>query len=203
MRSSSECIYGGVWRRCCRGGRAVSIASPSVEQQVRIGLPSEAGVYVCMAGVVVVTLPYLCWPGWHRRELYICQGGSWVRSLPQVLLTLIGASYWKAHIHTTPARPSCIPSTVFIGIDRRLQGEEQNRHDRWRGKTEGGREGGTWPPGNLLSSLLPTNCDVLSIIFTMGYTGFDRIRAGLVVSLRRAARSQIAASLLSLADLGL
>ena len=121
VRSSSECIYGGVWRRCCRGGRAVSIASPSVEQQVRIGLPSEAGVYVCMAGVVVVTLPYLCWPGWHRRELYICQGGSWVRSLPQVLLTLIGASYWKAHIHTTPARPSCIPSTVFIGSDRRRQ----------------------------------------------------------------------------------
>ena len=27
------------WRRCCRGGRAVSIASPSVEQQVGIGPP--------------------------------------------------------------------------------------------------------------------------------------------------------------------
>jgi hypothetical protein len=31
-------VWGG-WRRCCRGGRAVSIASPSVEQQVGIGPP--------------------------------------------------------------------------------------------------------------------------------------------------------------------
>ena len=29
----------GAWSHCCRGGRAVSIASPSVEQQVGIGPP--------------------------------------------------------------------------------------------------------------------------------------------------------------------
>ena len=104
--SSSGCMYG------VHGVAAVEAAGPSPWHLPRWNsrsgqarretiLCSEAGVYVCMAGAVVVTQPYLSWPGWHRRELDICQEGSWVRSLPQGLLILLLVG---THTYNQPLR---------------------------------------------------------------------------------------------------